>query len=908
MGEPHRSHAKGCHMTKKNTSDFVHKELYVFYANSIPFNGYSVKSGPLGGAESAVVYLSRELARLGKRVVVFTQTQDEGFFDNVEYKNCAAFPAFVQRTIFDVFVSVRDVEIFKTPIYARLRMLWMHDAHDQPHVRSLSDHRVLASIDKIITLSQWQTEQIKNVFSIPDEKFFISRNGVNKAYFKKYYKKRKKRLVYTSTPFRGLDVLLDCFPLIRKQVPDVELAVFSSMKVYGMSSEDDQERFGDVYERCKQDGVYLYGSVKQEELARKLAESYLFVYPNHFAETSCIAALEAQAAGTPCVASANGALGETICHGKTGMIISGDVCSDDFKRDFVDGVVRYLQDEQLWAEHSQAGREWILETHNWQTIAEEWSAEFDTTRPMLSVCMIVKNEEHMIGECLNKIASLADEIIVVDTGSHDQTVAIANTYDKVTVYTYEWNNDFAAARNFSLKKATGDWILVLDADERIATCDFAQLRTFLNVRQCVAYKLLQRSYIDDASIAGWRKNDGEYEEGADFAGYHESFLVRLFRADKGFAFEGAVHETIENSIFSRQLLPTNTTIPIHHFGKTSASIEKKGSFYLAIGKEKIQQNPRDPQAYKEVAIQCAELAMHDEAIYYYEKTLELNRSDVAAMSDLAVLFLKENQPDKARAYLDQAIATNKRFIPAYINLALLHKAFGELPLAKKCLEQALQLDKKHPLVWKELGMIHAMSGKFAKACEYFYHVKTLSKVDYMCDEIAYGHYELGKLFLKNNDFVQAEKSFHEAVAVKQAFPEAMNSLGVTYVRNNKFDEAKKMFSEVIAVCGLDERYRQELVNAYVNLGYIENYLNRFDRAVQYLTKAIEYNHHEAEAYNHLGIAKCGLGDLDEALSFFEKALEVNPQHDGARVNLQRVNETLVMNNNYASQRSSVAGR
>ena len=86
--------------------------------------------------------------------------------------------------------------------------------------------------------------------------------------------------------------------------------------------------------------------------------------------------------------------------------------------------------------------------------------------PLVSACLIVKNEARHLARCLDSLQGVADEIILVDTGSKDDTVAIARRYtDKV--YAYHWHDDFAAARNYGLQFATGDWILILDADETL---------------------------------------------------------------------------------------------------------------------------------------------------------------------------------------------------------------------------------------------------------------------------------------------------------------------------------------------------------------------------------------------------------------------------------------------------------
>jgi glycosyltransferase involved in cell wall biosynthesis len=155
---------------------------------------------------------------------------------------------------------------------------------------------------------------------------------------------RARRLAYASTPFRGLDVLLDVFPRIRAACPDAELDVFSSMRVYGVSEAEDQKQFGALYEKAKQPGVNLIGSLPQLELADRLQEARLLAYPNHYAETFCIAAVEAQAAGCGVITSQLGALPETV--GDAGVCIPGDPQSASYRRAFVEACVGLLTDDE----------------------------------------------------------------------------------------------------------------------------------------------------------------------------------------------------------------------------------------------------------------------------------------------------------------------------------------------------------------------------------------------------------------------------------------------------------------------------------------------------------------------------------------------------------------------------------
>ena len=103
----------------------------------------------------------------------------------------------------------------------------------------------------------------------------------------------------------------------------------------------------------------------------------------------------------------------------------------------------------------------------------------------LSLCMITKNEEQFLADCLNSVKNIVDEIILVDTGSSDKTVEIAKSFE-AKIHFFEWCDDFAAARNESLKYATKEWILILDADEIISKSDGLKIKELINNKNEIA--------------------------------------------------------------------------------------------------------------------------------------------------------------------------------------------------------------------------------------------------------------------------------------------------------------------------------------------------------------------------------------------------------------------------------------
>ncbi len=150
----------------------------------------------------------------------------------------------------------------------------------------------------------------------------------------------------------------------------------------------------------------------------------------------------------------------------------------------------------------------------------------------VTLCMITKNEATNIAGCINSVRHLIDEIIVVDTGSQDATVEQA-TMAGATVFTFDWQHNFAEARNYGLDQATGDWILVLDADEVLADVDAGKFSKLLTTDGIEGYYVSIESYIGSGQ-------DMIFDQ-----------VVRLFRNRPQYRFSGAIHEQVAGCIMAQ---------------------------------------------------------------------------------------------------------------------------------------------------------------------------------------------------------------------------------------------------------------------------------------------------------------------------------------------------------------------
>ena len=196
---------------------------------------------------------------------------------------------------------------------------------------------------------------------------------------------------------------------------------------------------------------------------------------------------------------------------------------------------------------------------------------------MLSVCMIVRNEAKELPKLLANIRSFADEIIIVDTGSKDKTRKIAKKEPKARVFYHVWNDDFSQARNISLSHAKGDWILVLDADERI---DNPEILTLLfEDDQVDAYDILIHNLQPSQSITN----------------VEISRLPRLFR-NKGYQYEGIIHEQISPSLLSKQARRKQGDLVIVHHGYQRETVQGNVKRYdrnIELLQKQIRKTPDD---------------------------------------------------------------------------------------------------------------------------------------------------------------------------------------------------------------------------------------------------------------------------------------------------------------------------
>lgn len=383
----------------------------------------------------------------------------------------------------------------------------------------------------------------------------------------------------------------------------------------------------------------------------------------------------------------------------------------------------------------------------------------------ISLCMIVKDEAASLGRALASVAGIVDEMIVVDTGSTDDTVAIAQAQG-AQVQVCPWTNDFAAARNASLRYATGDWVLVLDADEvllpEVATLlrqlDQGQPLGAVPADRIVALNLLR------------------LELGAPQAPY--TLITRLFRRRPEVVFNRPYHETVDDSIAALQAqepdwqVVTLTTVAIHHTGYDPAVVVQRGKFDLArqVMEQYLADHPQDAYLLNKLAALYLESGQPTAALDHLNRAIETDALDPLTHYEVlyhrALVHGDSHRDDLAAADYEAALAQE---VPAilklgsWINYGSLKKAQGDLGAAVELFEQAIATDPTLAVAHYNLGTTQRARGYLDEAIASYRRAITLQP------HYAEAYQNLGVALFKLGQLPEALQAFHQAIQIYASY-------------------------------------------------------------------------------------------------------------------------------------------
>lgn len=340
---------------------------------------------PLGGIRSAISYLSIALAARGHQVLLLNNSTEASLHHGVWTKPLRSPPTMEAMEHPDVAVVINAPHGSQTLRAAGVNVphvFWCHHSTDDTEMEGLKNPKNRDSWTAYAMLSAWQRSRYAEVFGIPMERMSLLGNAISPPFesltpnLDWLRPDAPLRLAYTSTPYRGLHLVLMMLPALRERLQNARLSVYSGQTGYAVAEEADPYR---IYYSLARGlpGVDYYGSIPQAKLAQALPGHAALSYPCIFYETACIAAMESMAAGLLPIVTEIGALPETV--GKYGFILperpqkrAPIQLMEDYLSFFVAVIAESRRNPDATKARIESQIAYVNANYTWRKRAQEW--------------------------------------------------------------------------------------------------------------------------------------------------------------------------------------------------------------------------------------------------------------------------------------------------------------------------------------------------------------------------------------------------------------------------------------------------------------------------------------------------------------------------------------------------------
>ncbi len=490
----------------------------------------------------------------------------------------------------------------------------------------------------------------------------------------------------------------------------------------------------------------------------------------------------------------------------------------------------------------------------------------------VSACIMVKNEEEMLPGCLDSLRDWVDEIIIVDTGSTDRTLEIAAQYG-AKVFHHPWEDSFSKARNHTLEHATCDWILIIDADERIVEEDVPQVIQTLNQKQ---FPLIAVNVFN------------HYPHIEDMVTFLPS--KRLFRRSLGLQYSGIVH----NQLMVPESTPTlKTGLRIKHFGYglSKERMEAKIARTKALLEKQLAENPDDafalfnfaqlhrasPDGFK---LENAQVVLRTAG-----RAIEITSPDnpdnrhiyYMCLDQLAWTHYYLKEYDKAEEYCLRALKTKPGYLDPLLLLGYVYYCQSRLDKSQEFFEKYLAAqaaynpaDETENIILLNLngradalfnlGVLAEMRRDLRSAKQYF--IETLN----INPKYHSGSFALARIYFQERDFAQAEHCFTRQLQTGNLVQETLLSLAEVASLQSQPDRAKQFYQQSLQT---DSHH----IPTLVEFGRFCLQNEDLDRAVELYRAALEAGCREASVSNALADAYSRLGRHQEAITVYDSLIQ-----------------------------------
>ncbi|WP_232510235.1 glycosyltransferase family 2 protein [Paenibacillus crassostreae] len=349
--------------------------------------------------------------------------------------------------------------------------------------------------------------------------------------------------------------------------------------------------------------------------------------------------------------------------------------------------------------------------------------------------MIVRDEEKLLPRCLDSVTRLADEIIIVDTGSTDRTKEIATQYN-AKLFDFSWSNDFAAARNESILHASGKWILVLDADEYLAEDDYDKWNEFLNKEKPVEHLAYTLPVINFTG-------DKEYQDEIT-----TSPVTRLFPNFKGIYFERPIHEQLTRAQLG-ELYHKSIALNIYHTGYQIQRVTEKNKHErnMSIFNEMKKHDNMSDYDWFTLGNQYRYAKNEEEAIRCYELALQETNLNSAwyphCLVGLISLYFTQKRLDLVDKYTNNQLSKFSNYADYHTIKGIQYETMGFFEQAMSCYLEAINVAEQRASMDQEIWLVEP---------SYSFETPVLRLVElyFQLNDNQQAIYWLSKLLQKNN--------------------------------------------------------------------------------------------------------------------------------------------------------------
>ncbi len=436
-------------------------------------------------------------------------------------------------------------------------------------------------------------------------------------------------------------------------------------------------------------------------------------------------------------------------------------------------------------------------------------------RQSLSLCMIVKNEQNFIEDCLESVKDVVDQIIIIDTGSTDNTLELAKKY-KVDIHHFKWCDDFSKARNESIKYATSDWVLWLDADERLSASSSRQLLNELTTGdKPVIYQVQINNKTSDAASA------------------YLSTAYRIFKNRCGIAFKGRIHEQLAHDPNFPKPEVRRSKIIIEHLGYDIEGDLKsdKNSRNLKLLQKMVEENPNDGYARFTLGQQYNLNSKFEMAIIHLDKAKQLRQFDkpmtASLLNVLAESHFKQGDYLSAKENARQSVELIEEQVGGYYMLyriAEKNSLFDEgIKAVNMMLENCILLQKKGWQISTDViieeekltyakAMLEEKKGDLSAAFNSLYSLinkKTVSE-ETLNKAI--------QLSLALSQISEATSLLKKLIQFNPDRIDAIDTLGTIFIKLQNFPQAIEVYEKLHKKSPDNENFTRRLAGLYLKIG------------------------------------------------------------------------------------------